>query len=101
MRVQIKGRTIFEESKSGQRIGQIKLNQEWDCVVLVLLDERYAPFEIYRADRDELLEYSNRASQSQKKRGALSVARFRIIGKRVWTRENGEEGDVWDNHLDG
>lgn len=100
-RVQIKGRTIFDESKSGQRIGQIKLNQEWDRVVLVLLDERYEPFEIYQADRSELLEYIDRSSQPQKKRGALSVARFRIIGTRVWTRDYDMEDEVWENRLDG
>ncbi len=100
-RVQIKGRTIFDESKSGQRIGQIKLNQDWDRVVLVLLDERYEPFEIYQADRNELLEYIDRSSQPQKKRGALSVARFRIIGTRVWTRDQGMEDEVWENRLDG
>ncbi len=100
-RIQIKGRTIFDESKTSQRIGQIKVNQHWDCVMLVLLDERYEPFEIYEADREDLLEYIDRPSQAQKKRGALSVARFKIIGRRVWSHELGIEGKVWDNHLDG
>ena len=35
-RIQIKSRTIFDESKSGQRLGQMKLDKEWDSVVLVL-----------------------------------------------------------------
>lgn len=88
-RIQIKGRTIFDESRSGQRIGQIKVNQEWDSLVLVLLDQNYETYEIYEADREELLDYIDRPSVSQKKRGALSVARFRIIGRLVWTREEG------------
>lgn len=88
-RIQIKGRTIFDESRSGQRIGQIKVTQEWDCVVLVLLDQKYEAYEIYEAHREELLEYIDRSSQSQKKRGALSVARFRIVGKLIWNREEG------------
>ncbi|MCG8065550.1 MAG: hypothetical protein N0C89_15600 [Candidatus Thiodiazotropha endolucinida] len=37
--IQIKSRTIFDESKSGQRIGQLKLDKDWDSVVLVLMDE--------------------------------------------------------------
>ncbi|MCI0668186.1 MAG: hypothetical protein L0Y38_07790 [Methylococcaceae bacterium] len=88
-RIQIKGRSIFDESRTGQRIGQIKANQEWDSLVLVLLDQNYETYEIYEADRQELLEYIDQSSLAQKKRGALSVARFRIIGRLVWTREEG------------
>ena len=54
LRIQIKSRTIFDETKGGERIGQLKLNQDWDAVVLVLMDENYEPYEIYRALRDEL-----------------------------------------------
>ena len=38
-RVQVKGRAILDEKKSGQRIGQLKLEQDWDSVVLVLMDD--------------------------------------------------------------
>ena len=96
-RIQIKSRTIFDDSKAGQRIGQIKVEQAWDSVVLVLMDEDYEPYEIYEAERDELLEYMEKSSSSRARRGALSVARFKIIGRLVWTRENGLEGEVWDN----
>jgi hypothetical protein len=96
-RIQIKSRTIFDESKSGQRIGQIKVEKEWDAVVLVLMDEEYEPYEIYEAERDELLEYMEKSSSGRAKRGALSVARFKIIGRLAWTREDGLEPEVWDN----
>ncbi|MDY6980732.1 MAG: hypothetical protein SV201_12690, partial [Pseudomonadota bacterium] len=74
-RIQIKGRAIFDESKSGQRIGQLKLEQDWDAVVLVLMDEDFDSFEIYQAWRDEVLEALHDSSRN--KRGAMSVARFR------------------------
>jgi len=90
-RVQIKARTIFDDSKTGQRIGQIKSNQAWDSVVLVLLNDDYEPFEIYEAEREELMELIDKPSQSQKKRGALSVARFKIISALRWTKEDGLE----------
>ena len=96
-RIQIKSRTIFDESKSGQRIGQIKVEQEWDSLVLVLMDEQYEPYEIYEADKDELIEFMHKSSSSRAKRGALSVSRFKIIGRLVWTREDGLEPEVWDN----
>jgi hypothetical protein len=33
----------------------------------------------------------------RKKRGAMSIKQFKIIGERVWTRENGLEQEVWDS----
>ncbi len=95
-RVQIKSRTIFDESKSGQRLGQMKLDKEWDSVVLVLMDENYEPYEIYEAERDDILDTVDQSS-NRAKRGAMSVARFKVIGRLAWTRENGLEPEVWDN----
>ncbi|MCU7861596.1 MAG: hypothetical protein KZQ86_17615 [Candidatus Thiodiazotropha sp. (ex Lucinoma kastoroae)] len=98
--IQIKSRTIFDESKSGQRIGQLKLGRDWDSVVLVLMDEEYEPYEIYEAERDDILEYVDKSSSSRAKRGAMSVARFKIIGPLTWTRESGLESEVWDNQAE-
>lgn len=97
-RVQIKGRAIFDESKGGQRIGQLKVEQDWDSVMLVLMDDNYEPVEIYEAERDEVLEAADKTSSNRSKRGAVSVAKFKIIGRLVWSRENGIEDDgIWDN----
>jgi hypothetical protein len=96
-KVQIKSRTIFDETKSGQRIGQIKVEQDWDTLILVLMDEQYEPYEIYEADKDELIEFIDKSSSSRAKRGALSVSRFKIIGRLIWTREEGLDAEVWDN----
>lgn len=98
-RIQIKGRTIFDEGKSGQRVGQLKLEQDWDSVMLVLMDETYEPYEIYEAERDDILDaMEESAGGSRKKRGAMSVARFKIISRLVWTREEGRiDDEVWDN----
>jgi hypothetical protein len=99
-RIQIKSRTIFDETKSGQRIGQVKLDQPWDSVLLVLMDEEYEPYEIYEAERDEIEEFMGQSSSSRAKRGALSVARFKIIARLAWTREDGIEPEVWDNQAE-
>lgn len=95
-RLQIKSRTIFDETKGGERIGQLKMNQEWDAVVLVLMDEDYEPYEIYEALREDLAERCNTTS-NRSKRGAMSVARFKIVGELVWDRVNGRSHGVWDN----
>lgn len=90
-RIQIKGRVIFEENKPGYRIGQIKLEQEWDSIVLVIMDKDFNSIEIHEAQREQILEALSHPSSSQRsKRGALSVAKFKIIGNLVWTQEDGE-----------
>jgi hypothetical protein len=98
-RIQIKGRAIFDERKGGQRVGQLKVDQEWDSVVLVLFDEEFEPFEIYEADRVDVLDAVQEKNASKRsKRGAMSVAKFKIIGRLVWTREEGAiEDEIWDN----
>lgn len=98
-RFQIKGRTIFDDSKKGQRIGQIKVEQQWDYVVLVLMDENHESYEIYEADRAALVPELESASESRRaKRGPISVAKFKIISRLVWTREEGLlDGELWEN----
>lgn len=103
-RIQIKARAIFDQGKSGQRIGQIKVDQDWDSVVLVLMDDSFEPFEIYEADREDLVEALEQGADGNRgKRGAMSVARFKAIGRLAWTRENGiEDNDgIWDNRAGG
>ena len=98
-RVQIKGRAIFDESKGGQRIGQLKLEQEWDSVMLVLMDEEFEPSEIWEVERGVLVEAVRESENSSRsKRGPMSVAKFKAIGRLVWAREEGVIMDeVWEN----
>ena len=96
-RIQIKSRAIFDESKSGHRIGQLNLDRAWDSVVLVLMDQDYQPCEIYEVERGDIEEAMGKSSPGRAKRGAMSVARFKVIGRLVWTREDGLEPEAWDN----
>ena len=88
MRVQIKARVIPDGKSSGQRVGQLKLDQGWDLVVLVLLDENYEPVEIYQASHDVIGEAMQESDSKRSKRGAMSVAKFKIIGELAWSRED-------------
>lgn len=98
-KIQIKGRVVFDAAKSGLRIGQLKLEQEWDAVVLVLLDESFTTTEIYRADRQTIMDaLEEGASQARAKRGAMSVNRFKRIGTLVWDDVNGLSNEnSWTN----
>lgn len=97
-RIQIKGRTIFNDNFRGQRIGQLRPDKAWDSVVLVLMDENYQAFDIFEAIREDVLEQIDQSSQSRKKRGAMSVARFCNISRLVWSREDGLDANVWQGY---
>jgi len=101
-RIQIKGRVIFDEEKSGQRVGQLKLEQDWDSVVLVIMDENYEPYEIFEADREDIEDaMSDTGNSARKKRGAMTVARIKIISQLECTREEGEiDNELRDNRPD-
>ena len=90
--IQIKGRVIFDESKSNYRIGQVNRDGNWQQICLVILDAEYEPYEIYSASRAEIdgaLSYSDNPKRA--KRGAISLAKFKIIGQLRWTRKDGIE----------
>jgi hypothetical protein len=97
-RVVIKGRAIFDDSKASPRIGQLNPEQDWDYVALVLFDDQYEPEEIYLSAKADIVEtLEGKRESNRKKRGAMSIAQFKIISERVWTRENGLEEQTWDN----
>lgn len=98
IRVQIKGRAIFNEKRQGHRIGQLKLEQEWDAIILVIMDAEFMPQEIYMASRDDIMNEMNRKASSNSKKGAMTLAKFKIIGTLLWTAENGlEKTEPWTN----
>ena len=87
-RVQIKGRVMFEGQKSNPRVGQLKVDQEWDLAVLVLMDEAYEAVEIYCMGHDEVKSVMEETVASKRiSRGAMSVARFRAVGECIWSRK--------------
>ena len=86
---QIKGRCVTENANPGQRIGRIKLNCEWDAILLVLLNEFFEPFEIHEASRmivEETLKVPG--SKARNERGALGVRKFKSIAKVVWSKNH-------------
>lgn len=86
-KIQIKGRTIFSNTKTTYRIGQLKMEQDWDSVVLVLLNDDYEPFEVYEIDRETLAENVIDKQSKKAKKGAMTVARFKKIATLAWSNE--------------
>jgi len=92
-RIQVKGRVILPDAKPGQRIGRIDITKKWDTVILVLLDENYDATEILEAGRRAITRaLTAPGSRSRNERGALGVAKFRSIGRRVWPPPSGRRG---------
>jgi hypothetical protein len=84
---QIKGRCMLKGCKPGQRLGSIRVEKEFDAVLLVLLDENFDATEIYEAGRKAVVEaLSAPGSRARNERGALAVSKFKSIGERVWQR---------------
>lgn len=86
-RLQIKTRSIpASKPLGGQRLGSIDINKPWDAVLLILMDEEFQPTAIYEAGREDVVQaLVAPGSIARNKRGALSVSKFKSIGKCVWS----------------
>ncbi|MEH6358381.1 MAG: hypothetical protein V7745_05295 [Pseudomonadales bacterium] len=84
-RVQIKGRVIFDAKKTGQRVGQLNLDADWDEVVLVMMNEDYQCTAIFSVTKTQLLVVLDEQQEGKNNaRGALSVKKFQAIAEQVW-----------------
>lgn len=86
-RLQIKGRCVLDQSTSGQQLGRIRLDKEWDAVLVVLMDADFEAIAIYEADRETVEEALNLPGSRARERGVLSVSRFKAISQLVWSRK--------------
>lgn len=88
-RYQIKSRAISAAGrKKSQRLGSIKLDYEWEAVLLVLMDDLLQTQEIWEADRNDIIDaLTAPGSRARNERGALAVSKFKQIGKQVWPEE--------------
>ena len=89
-KIQIKSRRIPSDKKlGGQRLGSIRLDHEWDCVMLILLDEKFEPQAIFVADRGPIeAALTKPGSKARNERGALSISKFKSLGKQIWAIDN-------------
>jgi hypothetical protein len=94
-RLQVKGRCLLSDRKSGQLLGSIDVKKDWDAVLLVLLDENFDALEIHEAQRPAVLDaLAAPGSKARNERGALAVSKFKSIGKLRWRRKTPDLGAV-------
>ena len=85
-RIQIKARSIPRRKKLvGQQLGSIRLDHEWDVVIVVIMDELFEVRWMFEAERDVIkAALSAPGSKARNERGALSLSKFKSIGRQVW-----------------
>ena len=86
-RIQIKGRCIPAKANPGQRLGRIQLDKAWDTVLLVIMDEDLEILSMVEAERPDIEQaLLTPGSKARNERGALSIGKFKSIGREVWNR---------------
>lgn len=85
-RLQIKGRLLSRSGNSGQ-LGIIRLDREWDAVLMVLLDESFDVQRIYEADRASITTALTKPGSKARDRGSLAVSKFVSIAQLVWSNK--------------
>ena len=85
-RYQIKARSIPADARRrSHQIGSINLAHGFDAVLLVLMDNEYRTLEIWESDRSAVkAALEAPGSKARNERGALSVSKFKQIGRRVY-----------------
>jgi hypothetical protein len=74
-RLQIKGRCLLDNCKPGQRLGSIRVEKEWDAVLMVLLDQNFDAVEIFEAERAAIVPVlAAPGSRARNERGAMAVS---------------------------
>ncbi len=85
-KLQIKGRCILDDSKRSQTLGKIRLDKEWDAVLMVVLDKNFDAVAIYQAERAAVeTALGAPGSKARNERGAMAVSKFKSIGKLRWS----------------
>ena len=88
-KIQVKARCIPSGEKFGaQRLGRIRLEQDWDKVVFVHMYECFEPVIMYQAERLEVEKaLTTPGSKARNERGSLSYSKFKSISKIVWIKD--------------
>ena len=88
--IQVKSRAVSDSKKNKGQVGTIRLEHEWDTVVLVLMNQFFEPLAIYEAERDAITQALKApGSKARNERGSLAISKFISIGKQIWKHNEG------------
>ena len=84
-KVQIKSRRILPGSHPTQMVGSINTHDEWDTLLLVLLDEHFNATGIWEAPRAKIeAALLIPGSLARSERNALTVGKIKQLGTKRW-----------------
>ena len=84
-RIQIKARLIQDVKKiTGHKMGAIKVDAEFDSVMLVILQNDYEPVAIYEASREQVEAALSKTNSNARQRGMLAISEFKSMGTQRW-----------------
>jgi hypothetical protein len=84
-RVQIKTRRM--KSKKSNLLSKMSTSNEadYDYTLLIVLDKRYNPKEIYHAEKEQISSHFDRINAKRKvKRNTMSISQFKSFGKLIY-----------------
>lgn len=85
-KVQIKGRWKKEGRNFG-RVPKINTDKAFDTTMLVLMIGNYEVFEIWEADRSDIIARLDKpGSKARNERRSMDVSQFKTIARLVWSR---------------
>lgn len=85
-RIHIKSQVISADKElSGQRLGSILFDREWDSIMVVVMNEAFEPYAIYEAGREAIEQSVKKGGgKSRNARSTLSAGQFKEISTLVW-----------------
>ena len=87
---EIKARCVRQSNS--QQTSKIKIDAEWDYLLLILMNPDFEPLEIHQAKfMDVKRAICEPGSTARNKRQTLPISKVKSIGKRIW--KNGENRD--------
>jgi len=86
-KLQIKGRCLLADGKRSQMLGSIRVEKDFDAVLMVLLDQNFDAVAIYEAPRQSVIDaLTAPGSIARNERGAMAVSKFKSIGRLRWCK---------------
>ena len=86
IKVQIKGRCVLTKPYGMLKVGRLDFQQDWDIVLLVLLNDDFEVISIFEAKKDKIKAALDApGSTARNVRGQLSISKFKSIGREIWS----------------
>ncbi|MGD0642483.1 MAG: hypothetical protein ABSC22_17195 [Roseiarcus sp.] len=84
-KIQIKGAVESPSRNPGKRMGRIKIDSEFDAVILVVLKlETLEPIGMWEASRAQVVEMLSRSKSKARTRGQLAISEFKRAATQIW-----------------